>query len=45
MFDAVGHPVLKLRRVGIGFLTDRGLEVGAYRPLEPHEVERLMKVK
>jgi 23S rRNA pseudouridine2605 synthase len=45
MFDAVGHPVLKLRRVGIGFLTDHGLEVGAYRPLEPHEVKRLMKAK
>src|SRR5262245_30583917 len=29
MFDAVGHTVLKLRRVGIGFLTDRGLAVGA----------------
>ena len=45
MFEAVGHPVLKLRRVGIGFLTDRGLAVGAYRRLEPREVERLMKGK
>ena len=45
MFEAVGHPVLKLRRVGIGFLTDRGLAVGAHRRLEPREVERLMKGK
>lgn len=41
MFDFVGHPVVKLRRVRIGFLTDRGLEPGQHRRLTPEEVERV----
>ncbi len=41
MFDSVGHPVMKLRRVRIGFLTDRGLEPGQHRRLSPEEVERV----
>ncbi len=43
MFDAVGHPVLKLRRVRIGFLTDEGLAVGQYRHLTAREVARVMR--
>lgn len=39
MFEALGHPVLKLRRTRIGFLTDRGLPVGSCRPLTRAEVE------
>lgn len=40
MFDAVGHSVLKLRRVAIGHLTDAGLPVGAVRELTAAEVRR-----
>jgi 23S rRNA pseudouridine2605 synthase len=42
MFEAVGHPVQKLRRVRIGFLTDKGLPVGKYRALKPEEVKRIL---
>ena len=40
MFAAVGHPVIKLRRVAIGFLTDSRLPVGHYRLLTEAEVSR-----
>ncbi len=42
MFRVIGHPVLKLRRVGIGFFTNKGLPVGHYRYLMPHEAERVL---
>jgi len=45
MFDLIGHSVLKLRRVRIGFLTDDGLKPGTWRLLSPGEVARLMKKK
>jgi 23S rRNA pseudouridine2605 synthase len=41
MFEEIGHPVLKLRRIRIGFLTDKGLAVGQYRHLTLAEVERV----
>jgi 23S rRNA pseudouridine2605 synthase len=41
MCDAVGHPVLELRRVGFGPLRLEGLEPGAHRQLSAAEVERL----
>lgn len=41
MFDAVGHSVVKLRRVQIGSITDVGLPVGKWRPLTEAEVRRL----
>jgi pseudouridine synthase len=41
LLDAVGHPVSKLRRVGLGPLTDRGLKPGEFRSLTPGEVARL----
>ncbi len=43
MFELVGHSVLKLRRVRIGFLTDEKLKPGSWRFLSPAEVSRLMK--
>jgi pseudouridine synthase len=43
MFELIGHSVLKLRRVRIGFLTDEGLKPAYYRLLAPAEVARLMK--
>jgi len=42
MFEAIGHPVQKLRRVRIGFLTDKDLPVGKYRALKPAEVKRIL---
>jgi pseudouridine synthase len=45
MFESVGQPVVKLRRVRIAFLTDRGLRPGELRHLTRGEVERLRKWK
>ena len=41
MFEAVGHPVTKLKRERYGFLTLKGLNVGDMRELSPHEVKQL----
>jgi len=41
MFERIGQPVVKLKRVRIAFLTDDGLELGQFRPVSPAEVERL----
>jgi pseudouridine synthase len=43
MFELIGHSVLKLRRVRIGFLTDERMKPGSWRFLSPREVSRLMK--
>lgn len=43
MFDSIGHSVLKLKRVRIGFLRDDNLKPGAWRLLAESEVRRLMK--
>jgi pseudouridine synthase len=43
MFDLIGHSVVKLRRVRIGFLTDEDLKPGHWRLLTPAEVNRLQK--
>lgn len=45
MFESIGHPVLKLRRIRIGFLSDRGLAVGKHRFLTSNEVERILRLK
>lgn len=41
MFEAIGHPVMKLKRERYGFLTLQGLNVGDARELSPHEVKQL----
>jgi 23S rRNA pseudouridine2605 synthase len=41
MCEAVGHPVLRLHRSCYAGLTLEGLEPGAWRELEPSEVNRL----
>jgi pseudouridine synthase len=41
MFEAIGHPVLKLRRIGIGPIRDRALKPGQWRRLEPEEIRLL----
>ena len=42
MFDSIGHSVLKLRRVQIGFLKDERLAPKQWRRLTPLEVARFM---
>jgi 23S rRNA pseudouridine2605 synthase len=40
MFDAIGHSVIKLRRVRIGHVRDERLRVGEFRMLTPREVSQ-----
>jgi pseudouridine synthase len=44
MFDAVGHSVVKLKRIAIGSVTDAGLGVGRSRKLTADEVTKLRGV-
>ncbi|MFW5965877.1 MAG: pseudouridine synthase [Persicimonas sp.] len=41
MCEAIGHPVMKLRRYAVGAVTLDGLPSGSYRPLLFEEVEAL----
>jgi 23S rRNA pseudouridine2605 synthase len=41
MFDSIGHSVVKLRRIAIGNLNDRGLSTGAYRILDVNEAKEI----
>jgi 23S rRNA pseudouridine2605 synthase len=41
MCEAIGHPVITLERIRLGFLTLDGLQPGQYRPLTSQEVDRL----
>lgn len=43
MFEAVGHPVLKLKRVRFGVVTLDNLKKGEYRVLKPYEYKQLTK--
>jgi 23S rRNA pseudouridine2605 synthase len=43
MGEAVGHPVLKIRRVGYGPLRLRDLPAGRYRRLTPREADSLYR--
>ena len=43
MFDSIGHSVLKLRRVAIGFLRDERLRPGEFRHLRESEVRRFLR--
>lgn len=45
MFDAIGHSVVKLRRIKIGALTDVGLRTGGSRELHSTEVDALRQGK
>jgi len=44
MWEKLGYPVLKLKRVGFSGLALGGLKPGEYRPLRPEEVEKLRKI-
>jgi hypothetical protein len=41
MFEAIGHPVSKLKRVAIGPLRDEALPLGAFRSLTEAELRAL----
>lgn len=41
MFQAIGHPVMKLKRESYGFLNTDGLQPGKWRTLKVSEVNRL----
>ncbi len=43
MFDAVGHPVVRLKRVRIGPIEDPGMPPGHWRDLTPQEIARLQR--
>ena len=45
MFKAIGHPVLKLKRVGFGSLQLGTLPSGQFRYLTPEEIEKLKTFK
>jgi 23S rRNA pseudouridine2605 synthase len=44
MFESIGHPVSKLKRVAIGPVRDAKLPPGAYRRLSPAEVAALQRL-
>lgn len=44
MMDALGYPVIKLKREKYGSLTLDGLQPGEYRPLRPEEIKQLRKL-
>lgn len=45
MFQALGHPVSKLKRVAIGPISDPKLTPGVWRELTKHEVKQLETMK
>jgi 23S rRNA pseudouridine2605 synthase len=45
MCDAIGHPVIRLKRVRIGPISDRMLKPGEYRELREEEVRLLKQEK
>ncbi|WP_078553200.1 pseudouridine synthase [Bacillus alkalicellulosilyticus] len=44
MFEAIGHPVLKLKRERFAFLDVTGMSPGETRPLKPIEVKQLKEI-
>ena len=45
MFEAVGHPVVRLRRVRIGPIDDPDMPPGHWRELTPQEVAKLQRLR
>jgi pseudouridine synthase len=44
MFEAIGHPVLRLKRIGVGPVKLGNLAPGQVRPLGPDEVDTLFRL-
>jgi pseudouridine synthase len=45
ILSAIGHPVLKLKRVGFGPIQLGSLPIGHFRNLTPEEIEKIKKIK
>lgn len=45
MFDAIGHPIISLKRIKIGEIEIGGLMVGDYRELNKEELAYITKIK
>jgi len=45
IFENIGHPVIRLTRIAIDFLTTKDLKSGEYRELSIKEVKRLYSLK
>ena len=45
MFSAIGHPVLKLKRIGFGSIQLRDLPIGRFRYLTPEEIAKIKAKK
>jgi 23S rRNA pseudouridine2605 synthase len=43
MFESIGHPVARLRRVRIGPITDEQIPIGHWRELDAQELARLRR--
>jgi 23S rRNA pseudouridine2605 synthase len=43
MFESIGHPVARLRRMRIGPITDEQIPIGHWRDLTPQEIARLQR--
>jgi hypothetical protein len=43
MFDAIGHSVVKLRRIAIGNVSEDKMPIGSYRELGADEIKQLLK--
>lgn len=45
MFDAIGHPIISLKRIKIGEIEIGGLMIGDYRELNKEELAYITKIK
>ena len=43
MFDSIGHSVVKLRRIRIGYLTDEKLPLGEHRELKASDIKKFFQ--
>jgi pseudouridine synthase len=43
MFESIGHPVVRLRRVRIGPITDENIPIGHWRELDEQEITKLRR--
>jgi 23S rRNA pseudouridine2605 synthase len=43
MFESIGHPVARLRRMRIGPIVDEQIPIGHWRDLTPEEVAKLRR--
>lgn len=44
MFEAVNHPVLKLKRVRFGIINLDGLKTGEFRRMKPYEIKQMKEL-